>query len=69
MEILSPRPPTDEPVAKNIGAALPVEIRPRQPVGGGELFLRFVVIVLGIGIGAVVALFIGLATGGIPFNC
>ena len=69
METLSPQLPTAEMETKNTSPVPIVGVAQTKPLDGGELFLRFVVIVLGMGIGAVAALFIGLATGWIPFNC
>ena len=54
---------------KDANAVLATGPIQKQSVDGGELFLRFIVILIGMGIGVVVALFIGLATGWIPFNC
>ncbi len=69
METLSPQPPTADTEMKSTSLAPTAGVAQKKPLDGGELFLRFVVIVLGMGIGVVAALFIGLATGWIPFNC
>ena len=58
-------PPPAEPEAAR---PLPV-LGPDPWMSPGELFLRVFVMAAGIGLGAILALFVGLATGWIPFVC
>lgn len=55
-------------VGQSVAAVAPGVVS-RSRVTSLESFLRFVVVVAGIILGAILALIVGLMTGWIPFNC